>query len=203
MRKVANSSHNSKILQVLFLNLAILYYEAKVPLLIHSILSDRIEKIRMLKGWDFVKLIIFIASLRIFLSKIGFKSTHLLIYLTQCVTVKIAVTISTVWYIALICAKTPAILSIITFFLFSFWHFYCDKNFKTTKSTILTILKGHLEHPNVISVGFPCPGGSDSRSAYNVGDLGSIPGLGRCSREGTGNPLQYSCLENPMDGGVW
>ena len=50
MRKVANSSHNSKILQVLFLNLAILYYEAKVPLLIHSILSDRIEKIRMLKG---------------------------------------------------------------------------------------------------------------------------------------------------------
>ena len=117
------------------------------------------------------------------MSKIGFKSTHLLIYLTQCVTVKIAVTISTVWCIALICAKTPAILSIITFFLFFFWHFYCDKNFKTTKSTILTILKGHLEHPNVISVGFPCPGGSDSRSAYNVGDLGLIPGSERSSGE--------------------
>ena len=35
----------------------------------------------------------------------------------------------------------------------------------------------------------------------NVGDLGSIPGLGRFPGEGSGNPLQYSCLENPMDGG--
>ena len=40
-------------------------------------------------------------------------------------------------------------------------------------------------------------------SAYNVGDLGSIPGSGRFSGEGNGNPLQYSCLENPMDGGAW
>ena len=39
--------------------------------------------------------------------------------------------------------------------------------------------------------------------AYNVGDLGSIPGSGRSSGEGNGNPLQYSCLENPMDGGAW
>ena len=37
----------------------------------------------------------------------------------------------------------------------------------------------------------------------NVGDLGSIPGLGRSSGEGNGYPLQYSCLENPMDGGAW
>ena len=40
-------------------------------------------------------------------------------------------------------------------------------------------------------------------SAHNVGDLGSIPGLGRSPGEGNGNPLQYSCLENPMDGGAW
>ena len=40
-------------------------------------------------------------------------------------------------------------------------------------------------------------------SACNVGDLGSIPGLGKSPGEGNGNPLQYSCLENPMDGGVW
>ena len=47
-------------------------------------------------------------------------------------------------------------------------------------------------------------GGSDGKaSAYNVGDLGSIPGSGRSPGEGNGNPLQYSCLENPMDGGVW
>ena len=51
---------------------------------------------------------------------------------------------------------------------------------------------------------FDFPGGSDGKlSAYNVGDLGSIPGLGRFSGEGNGNPFQYSCLENPMDGGVW
>ena len=48
------------------------------------------------------------------------------------------------------------------------------------------------------------PGGSDGKeSAYNVGDLGSIPVLGRSSGEGNGNPLQYSCLENPMDGRAW
>ena len=45
--------------------------------------------------------------------------------------------------------------------------------------------------------------GSDGKaSACNVGDLGSIPGSGRSPGEGNGNPLQYSCLENPMDGGV-
>ena len=48
------------------------------------------------------------------------------------------------------------------------------------------------------------PGGSDSKaSARNAGYLGSIPGSGRFSGEGNGNPLQYSCLENPMDGGAW
>ena len=48
------------------------------------------------------------------------------------------------------------------------------------------------------------PGGSDGKeSACNVEDPGSIPGLGRSSGERNGNPLQYSCLENPMDRGVW
>ena len=47
------------------------------------------------------------------------------------------------------------------------------------------------------------PGGSDGKeSAYNIGDLSSIPGLGRSAGEGNGNPFQYSCLGNPMDGGV-
>ena len=50
--------------------------------------------------------------------------------------------------------------------------------------------------------GFPC--GSDSKeSACNVGDLGSISGLGRSPGEGHGNPFQYSYLENPMDRGTW
>ena len=48
------------------------------------------------------------------------------------------------------------------------------------------------------------PGGSEVKaSACNVGDLGSIPGLGRSPGEGNGNPLQYSCLVNPMGGGAW
>ena len=46
------------------------------------------------------------------------------------------------------------------------------------------------------------PGGSDGKaSVYNVGDLGSIPGSGRSPGEGNDNPLQYYCLENPMDTG--
>ena len=48
------------------------------------------------------------------------------------------------------------------------------------------------------------PGDSDSKaSVYNVGDPGSIPGSGRSPGEGKGNPLQYYCLENPMDRGAW
>ena len=48
------------------------------------------------------------------------------------------------------------------------------------------------------------PGGSDGKeSACNAGNLGSIPGSGRSRGEGNGNPLQYSCLENPMDRGAW
>ena len=47
-------------------------------------------------------------------------------------------------------------------------------------------------------------GGSEVKaSARNVGDPGSIPGSGRSPGEGNGNPLQYSCLENLMDGGTW
>ena len=48
------------------------------------------------------------------------------------------------------------------------------------------------------------PGSSDGKaSVYNVRDLGLIPGLGRFPGEGNGNPLQYSCLENPVDRRAW
>ena len=61
-----------------------------------------------------------------------------------------------------------------------------------------TIFSENIYH----QLGFP--GGSEVKaSACNVGDLGSIPGSGRSPGEGNGNPLQYSCLENPMDGGAW
>ena len=54
----------------------------------------------------------------------------------------------------------------------------------------------------LLGVGFAA--GSDSKaSAYGAGDLGSIPGSGGSPGEGNGYPLQYSCLENPIDGGAW
>ena len=60
------------------------------------------------------------------------------------------------------------------------------------------IFSGHLG----CILGFP--GGSEVKaSACNVGNLGSIPGSGRSPGEGNGKPLQYSCLENPMDRGAW
>ena len=54
----------------------------------------------------------------------------------------------------------------------------------------------------ICTLGFPC-GASGKESACNAGDVGSIPGSGRSPGEGTGSPLQYSCLENPMDRGTW
>ena len=53
--------------------------------------------------------------------------------------------------------------------------------------------------------GFPYGsiGKESTCDAGDIGDVGSIPGLGRSPGEGTGNPLQYSCLENSMDGGAW
>ena len=53
-----------------------------------------------------------------------------------------------------------------------------------------------------MSMGFP-GGSEDKASAWNAGDLGSIPGSGRSPGEENGNPLQYPCLENPMDRGAW
>ena len=59
----------------------------------------------------------------------------------------------------------------------------------------------HLSH---LSKGTGLPGGSTGKeSTCSAGDLGSIPGLGRSPGEGNGNPLQYSCLGNPMDRGAW
>ena len=63
----------------------------------------------------------------------------------------------------------------------------------STYYSIITIMDPLL-------VKWDLPGGSDGKaSAYNAGDPVSIPGSGRSPGEGNGNPLQYSCLENPMD----
>ena len=61
----------------------------------------------------------------------------------------------------------------------------------------------HLFPPYLILIwGFP-DGSEVKASACNMEDLSSIPGSGRSPGGGNGNPLQYSCLENPMDGGAW
>ena len=63
----------------------------------------------------------------------------------------------------------------------------------------------HLGSPLLSTAeGSVADGGSDGKaSVYNAGDPGSIPGSGRSPGEGNGNPLQYYCLENPMDRGAW
>ena len=61
-----------------------------------------------------------------------------------------------------------------------------------------------LRSHSIIEAMWGFPGGSDGKeSACNSRDPGSIPGSGRSPGGGHGNPLQYSCLENPMDRGVW
>ena len=74
---------------------------------------------------------------------------------------------------------------------------------KTTLSRCLSIAtKRVLANLSPPPPGFP--GGLDGKeSTCNAGYPGSIPGSGRSPREGNGNPLQYSCLENPMDRGAW
>ena len=68
-----------------------------------------------------------------------------------------------------------------------------------TKNALTT---AQLQSSHTLVKGFP--GGSEVKtSACNMGDLGSIPGSGRSPGEGNGNPLQYSCPENPMDRGAW
>ena len=79
------------------------------------------------------------------------------------------------------------------------------KNPPTMQETLVEFLgqedpleKGQATHPSI--AGLPC-GTAGKESACNVGDPGLIPGLGRSSGGGNGNPVQYSCLEKPIDRG--
>ena len=68
------------------------------------------------------------------------------------------------------------------------------------KNELVTRFHCHL---GCFTVPLGFPGGSDGNaSACNKGDPGSVPGSGRSPGEGNGNPLQQSCLENPMDRGA-
>ena len=77
----------------------------------------------------------------------------------------------------------------------------CDKCFQLYLGQFGYYVRGFLILSESSVLG---SSGPDSKaSTYNAGDQGSIPGLGRSSGEGNGNPLHYSSLENPMDRGVW
>ena len=85
------------------------------------------------------------------------------------------------------------------------WSKWDSNSEQLAQNLLLFYFCGFIRWPTAYTVslwGFP--GGSDSEeSACNVGDLGSIPGLGGSPGRGHGNPLQYSCLEIPMDRGAW
>ena len=72
------------------------------------------------------------------------------------------------------------------------------------QGTLKSLLQHHSSKASILGPSAGFPGSLDGKaSAYNAGDPGSIPGSGRSPGEGNGNSLQYSCLENPMDGGAW
>ena len=84
----------------------------------------------------------------------------------------------------------------------------CICPFSSAQNTKLNIIfrKKHTKLSNALSsiIYYGLPGGSVVKNPpTNAGDIDLIPGLGRSPREGNGNPLQYSCLENPMDRGTW
>ena len=79
------------------------------------------------------------------------------------------------------------------------WYVFLKTNYFYFMQNMAFWLFGHWP---LATRGFPGDS-EDKASASNAGDPGSIPGLGRSPGEGNGNPLQYSCLENPMDRGAW
>ena len=85
------------------------------------------------------------------------------------------------------------------------WRNAVHQGFRDCRSYLLLLcVSQQLAHCLTYGecVGFP--GGSDGKeSTCNMGDLGSVPGLGRSPGRGHGNPPPYPCLENPMDRGAW
>ena len=82
------------------------------------------------------------------------------------------------------------------------WEDPLEKEMAAHSSILAWKIPWTAEPGRLLSMGFP--GGSDGKaSVCNPRDLGLIPGLGRSPGEGNGSPLQYFCLENPMDGRAW
>ena len=89
------------------------------------------------------------------------------------------------------------------------WGISCKHPLKKSivKSSAVPFKYTHVSHRwdfKCLVATLDSPGGSVGKNLpASTGDRGWIPGFGRFPREGNGNPLQYSCLENPMDRGPW
>ena len=79
--------------------------------------------------------------------------------------------------------------------------FYGEGEGSPTSSAILLQKLGVIQLNSILTLSTMVK--SPPANAGDAGDMGSVPGLGRSPRGGHGNPLQYSCLENPMDRGAW
>ena len=95
----------------------------------------------------------------------------------------------------------------LSFWLIGFPDGSDDKEYAAMQKTWVWFLgqegpleKGIATHSSILT---KWSGSEVKASACNAGDLGLISGSGRSPGGGNGNPLQYSCLENPMDGGAW
>ena len=81
---------------------------------------------------------------------------------------------------------------------------YTKDNSYTSKTNVKYVAMKCIKIMESLTSIMGFPGGSEGKvSACNAGDLGSIPGSGRSPGEGNGNPLQYPCLEDPMDREAW
>ena len=90
----------------------------------------------------------------------------------------------------------------VTYFIFLGSKITADIDCSHEIKRHLLLERKAINKPRQCIKGFP--GGSEVKaSAWNVGDPGSIPGSGRSPGEGNGTPLQYSCLDNPMEGEAW
>ena len=98
-------------------------------------------------------------------------------------------------------SSKASILQCSAFFTVLLSHSYMTTR-KTTALTTQTFVSKLMRL--LFNMLYSFPGGPEvTASAWNAGDPGSIPGLGRSPGEGNDNPLQYSCLEDPMEGGAW
>ena len=107
------------------------------------------------------------------------------------------------WLTICLSPTSITLLFQLTVFPLEPWHFFNYLRWGSSPNYLILDKKAGAVSVLFLTL-YPSPGGSDGKeSACNAGNPSSIAGLWRSAGEGNGNPLQYSCLENPMDTGAW